>query len=182
MSRNNIKQITYMLLPAVTFYICYLFINILYATAIAALIATGVIVFNLAKHRKVANTQLLGLLSLLLSFAAVYNTGNENLYFVPSIISNFITASLIFILTMKRKSVLHYAVKEFDSQFLESVDERDVIMLNYLWIAFFVLKMVARTIGVLWLDFSVVYWVSFTLGDPMNVAVVALSIFYIRKK
>ncbi len=182
MTKNSVRQLVYLLLPAVLFYVCYSVAGILIATLVSAALSLGVIVRALTTGKKIANTQLLGLLGLALSFVAILFTGNEKLYYVPALIQNVCFAAFIGVLTVKRRSVLHYVTRDFDLPAMKRVPEAECLRVNAVWLAFFLLKIVAKVLGIFFLDFTVLYWLVFALGDPMTLLVAGYSIYAVNRK
>ena len=71
--------------------------------------------------------------------------------------------------------------KDFEVKALKEVPEEHMMNVNLLWIAFFVLKIISKTMAIFKLDFQTSYWLIFILGDPMTIIVVLLSIWMIRR-
>ena len=182
MWRNIIVKLLQFILPSAVFFICYLFIGILPAIIVSAIITVSVMIYELIKHKKVTNSQILGLLGLFLSFVAIYFTGNEKLYYVPALIENCVFACFMVVLTAKKMSVFHYITKDFNIRSVKIVPESELMLLNILWVAFFIVKITSKVVGILWLEFETLYWLVFALGDPMNIAIFALSVFIINRK
>ena len=182
MNKNTAKQSVYLIMPAVIFYCCYLYADIIYAVIVSFLFSFGMIIFNLVKRKRIANTQILGITGVAMALIAVIYTDNENFYYVPALVSNCVLFVFMFVLSVKKKSVLHYITKDFDIRLINNIQESDCLQLNYLWLIFFILKIISKVTGILFLDFKVLYWIVFILGDPMMIALAAYSIFFINRK
>lgn len=83
-------------------------------------------------------------------------------------------------LSVRRKSVLHYMAKDFEIVSLEQIPEERMFSINVVWIVYFALKIISKIVGILYWDFNTLYGVVFLLGDPMMVLVIVLSVILIR--
>lgn len=182
MRKNIIKQLAYLILPTVIFYICYAYMGILYAMLASLAFTLAAIVSHYVKYKRLTNTQVFGVIGLALSFIAIIYTDNEKLYYVPALVNNCVFACFAIALSIKRKSIFHYVTKDFNLPWTKNIAESECVPLNILWLAFFLLKIVSKVVGILFLDFKVLYWLVFILGDPMTIALVAYSIFFLGRK
>lgn len=171
-----------LVIPTILFWMIYQLLGILPAIFVSVLFGVASIIRSFIKKETVSNTQILGLLGLLLSGISITLSGNEKLYYVPALASNFILLGLMIVLTWKKKSVFLYLAKDFHVPSLEAISEKEILALNYLWMLFFFLKCMSKIIGLLYLDFDKLYWIVFLLGDPATICVVALSVIYITRK
>lgn len=176
-----LKPILNMLLPTLLFYVLYKAAGILAAILIAAAFSLGSILWSRSKGQKISNSQVLGAVSLLASGAAIVFSGNEKMYYVPALIGNIVLMGFMVWLTVSHKSVLHYLAKDFRIEALEQVPEENMLPVNILWIVFFVLKILSKVLGLLFLNFEKMYWLVFLLGDPMTIVVVIMSVILIRR-
>ena len=60
-------------------------------------------------------------------------------------------------------------------------EKNNLLILNIIWLIFFLLKILSKSLGILFLSFNELYWVVFVLGDPMTIIVVAYSVYYINR-
>lgn len=182
MRKDILLKLSYLILPAIVFYICYKYIGILVAILLSASLSVAAIIYNFAKHKTVPHTQILGVLGLLLSFVAVLFTDNEKLYYVPALCSNCLLACFALLLTLRHKSIFHYIVKDFNIPIVQNVPEDQFIPLNIMWLAFFIIKAVSKVLGILFMSFESLYWLVFLLGDPMTIVLVVCSAYFVNKK
>lgn len=175
-----IKTLGNMLIPAVLFYAVYHVAGIIPAVVVSLAYSLVSVIYSKCKESRVKNSQIIGILGLIGSAAAILFTGEEKLYYLPSIIENMIFLGFMIVLSVRRKSVLHYLAKDFSIQSLEQIPEESMFSVNALWMIYFVLKIVSKIVGILYLDFRKLYWVVFFLGDPMTILVVILSVILIR--
>lgn len=176
-----LKPFLNMLLPTLLFYVLYKAAGILAAVLIAAAFSLGTILWGKSKGDKISNSQILGVVSLLASGAAIVFSGNDKMYYVPALIGNIVLMGFMIWLTVSHKSVLHYLAKDFHISSLKQVPEENMLPVNILWIVFFILKILSKIIGLLFLNFENMYWLVFLLGDPMTIVIVILSVILIRR-
>ncbi len=175
-----IKPLCNIVIPAGLFYAAYHIAGILPAIMISLVHCVLSVIHAKSKTNQVKNSQIIGFLGLVGSAAAILCTGEEKLYYVPSMIENVIFLGFMIVLSVRRKSVLHYFARDFDIQSLEQVPEEQMFSINAIWMAYFLLKIISKMFGILYLNFRELYWVVFLLGDPMTILVVILSIIFIR--
>jgi len=180
--RARILKIIYILAPLVVFYFVYWLFGIFPAIIFSGALSVFGILHDLARKKSVALTKIYVIVGLAFSFAAIYFTGNEKLYYVPALVGNVAFAGFIAALTARGKSVLHLAVKDFDIESIKDIDERTLRPLNLLWLAFFSVKAAIKVIGIMWLDFSTLYWMVFIFGDPMTVVFAGYSVYFVNRK
>ena len=169
-----------MILPTLIFFVVYKFWGILPAIAFSTLCSLITIVVS-AIIGKVKNSQIIGLLGLLSSAIAIYFSGEEKFYYVPALIENIIFLGFMIYLCIQRKSIFHFILKDFEIDSLQSIPEDQLMSVNIIWLIFFALKIISKTVGILYLDFKQLYWLVFILGDPMTIVAVVLSVILIRK-
>lgn len=179
---KKISPIMNIIIPTITFWFCYRLFGLLPAVFISALVSLVTILQAYTKKKQVSNTQILGLVGLILSGISIVLSGNEKLYYIPALISNIVSLSFMVVLTIKRKSVFLYLAKDFQIKSLQHISEQDVIILNYLWMFFFFLKCISKIAGLIYLDFEKMYWLVFFLGDPAMLIVAGISVIYIMRK
>lgn len=180
--KKIIIQILNLILPTIIFYLIYQVVGIANATVISSVYSLVQILLKYKKDKTISNTQVLGFIGLILSSVAITFTDNEKLYYIPALINNFIIALFMLVLALKKKSILHYITKDFNIRWLDHIDEVNILKLNYVWMIFFLLKIVSKIVGILFLDFDILYWVIFLLGDPAMVVVIGISIYFIKKQ
>lgn len=169
-----------MVIPAVLFYFFYKAAGMIPAVVISLVYSLITAIYSEYKNNEVKNSQVIGILGLVGSATAILFTGEEKMYYVPSIIENMIFLGFMILLTAHRRSVLHYLAKDFEIRSLELIPEENMFSINIVWIIYFVLKIVSKIVGILYLDFGRLYWIVFLLGDPMTILVIVLSIILIR--
>ncbi len=177
-----IKPLCNIVIPAVLFYLVYNIVGIISAVIISLVYSTISVIYSKVKYNTVKNSQIIGIIGLVGSATAVIFTGDEKLYYLPSILENMIFLGFMIVLSLKRKSVLHYLAKDFNIESLKQVPEASMFSINIIWIIYFILKIISKIVGILYLDFRKLYWIVFLLGDPMTILVIILSIILIRKK
>lgn len=178
---KKISPIMNIIIPTIAFWICYRLFGLLPAMIISILISLVTVLQAYTKKKQVSNTQIIGLVGLILSSISIVLSGNEKLYYIPALISNIVLLSFMVVLTIKRKSVFLYLAKDFQIKSLQHISEQDVLSLNYLWMCFFFLKCISKIAGLIYLDFEKMYWVVFFLGDPAMLIVVGISVIHIKR-
>lgn len=83
---------------------------------------------------------------------------------------------------LKSKSIFLYIVKDFDFPIFRNVRDEDVLPLNYLWIGYCLLKILSKVIGMVALDFISMYWLVFLLGTPLNILLIIISYYFVKKR
>ena len=169
-----------MVIPAILFYIAYHVVGIIPAVIISLTYSLISAIYSKLKNHAVKNSQFIGILGLVGSATAIFFTGKEKFYYIPSIIGNVIFGGFMIILSIRRKSVLHYLAKDFEIESLKLIPEESMLNINAIWIIYFALKIVSKIVGMLYLNFNQLYWVVFLLGDPMTILMIILSIILIR--
>ncbi len=177
---NLIKPICNTVVPTVLFYIVYNTVGIIPATVISIIYSIGSVIYSKHKYNEVKNSKIIGIIGLAASAAAIIFTGEEKLYYIPSIIKNIVFLVFFIVLSVQHKSVLHYLAKDFNIKSLKQIDEKDMLCVNTIWIVFFVVKILSKIAGILYMDFKQMYWIVFWLGDPMAVLVIVLSVAVIK--
>ena len=175
-----IHAILNMIVPSLIFYIVYKQWGIIPAVAISAAFCVGNILISATKKR-IKNSQIIGLLGLLSSGVVIFFTGQEKYYYIPSLLQNIIFLGFMIFLCCRHKSVLHYFAKDFEIASLQKIPESQMMNVNMLWLVFFSLKIIAKIVGIFYLNFNSLYWLVFTMGDPMTIVTIVLSIVLIRK-
>lgn len=167
-------------LPTILFYLIYRFQGIIVATGISVLLNGISLSVQYFKNREVTNTAVLGLLGLLGAAIAIYFTGNEKYYYVPGLAINILLFFFFCVLSLKKKSIVHYLAKDFEITAINLLPQENLFLLNIIWLIFFGLKIVFKVMGLIYLDFDKLYWLVFWMGDPAMVAMIILSIVIIR--
>lgn len=137
--------------------------------------------YNFFVKKKVCNTQILGVIGLVVSYISILFTNNEQYYYVPALINNCIFAGIVLILALKKKSIIHFIAKDFDFYGIKNVEENSILNLNFVWLGYFFLKVLSKSIGIIYLDFDKLYWIVFLLGDPAMIVICLYSYIYIKK-
>lgn len=175
-----IKPLCNMVIPAILFNVVYNRIGIIPAVIISLGYSLGSVIYAKLRDNAVKNSQIIGILGLVVSAVMIAFTGEEKLYYVPALIENFIFLVFMIVLLVRRKSVLHFLAKDFEVQSLMRIPEENMLSVNVVWVVFFVLKILSKLAGIFYMDFNTLYWVVFLLGDPMTILVVILSVILIR--
>lgn len=175
-----LKPLGNMVIPAVIFYIAYQAVGIIPAVIISLAYSLFSVVYSKYRDKAVKNSMLIGILGLLSSAVMILFTGDEKLYYIPALIQNMIFLGFIIVLSVRRRSVLHFLAKDFEIASLKQIPEENMFGINLIWTVYFALKILSKILGILYLDFDTLYWVVFLLGDPMTILVVILSVIFIR--
>lgn len=177
-----LRPLCNLLIPTVIFYILYNAIGIIPAVIASVGYSLVSAAYSKYKDKKVKNSQIIGILGLAASAAAIVFTGEEKMYYVPSLVENMIFLIFMIVLSVRHKSVLHYLAKDFSIASLERIPQESMLSINIVWMIYFALKIVSKIVGILYLDFKKLYWIVFLLGDPMTIFVIVLSVLIIRRR
>lgn len=175
------KPLCNIFIPAILFYAVYHAAGIIPAVIISAAYSSLSIIYSKLRNNTVKNSSIIGILGLISSAVMILFAGEEKLYYVPSIIQNILFLGFTVVLSIQRKSILHYLTKDFEIESLKRVPEESMFSVNVIWIMYFMLKILVKILGILYLEFNALYWIVFLLGDPMTIIVVILSVILIRK-
>lgn len=176
-----LKPLGNMVMPAILFYAAYHVAGIISAMIVSLAYSILSIVYSKLRNSAVKNSQIIGILGLVSSAVMILFTGEEKLYYIPAMIQNTVFLGFVITLSVQRKSIFHFLAKDFEVESLKQVPEENMFSINVIWIIYFVLKILSKIVGILYLDFNTLYWVVFLLGDPMTILVVILSVVLIRK-
>jgi len=182
--KNTIRQFIYMFLPAIVFRTIYGYFG-LYIAIISSLILTvSVMVSNHRKNGRVENTLIKSLSILILSFLGSVISSNERFYFIPPLLQTVFFIIWILIFMIRKKCYVFLFAKDFNIPYLDEMDEKDFLSLNYIWLFIFCLKFVIKTISLVYMDlpFVTLYWISFLSGDPITLPVIYYTYRYFDKK
>jgi len=169
-----------LMMPTIVFYWIYTIRGVIAAVVISFLYNGISLGMQYRKKRTVSNTSVIGLLGLICSGAAIYFTGNEKFYYIPALVVNLVTFVFLLVLSLNRKSVLHYLAKDFEIKGIEQLPQEDLWLVNILWLIFFGMKIITKVIGIIYLDFEKLYWLVFLMGDPAMLLVIVISVVIIR--
>lgn len=175
-----IKPLGNMLIPTALFYVVYHVGGIIPAVIISLAYTLISVIYSKMKGNAIKNSQIVGVLGLIGSAMAILFTGEEKLYYIPSIIENVFFLGIMIVLSVCRKSVLHFLAKDFEIESLKQIPEESMFSINVVWIIYFSIKIISKIAGILYLDFNKLYWVVFLLGDPMTILVIIISVMLIR--
>lgn len=167
-------------LPTVLFYLVYRLQGIVIATGISVILNGISLSVQYYKNKEITNTAVLGLLGMVGAAIAIYFTGNEKYYYVPGLAINIVSFIFFCVLSLQKKSVVHYLAKDFEITSINSLPQKNLYSLNIIWLIFFGLKILLKVMGLIYLNFDKLYWLVFWMGDPAMVAVIILSIVIIR--
>ncbi len=177
-----IKPLGNIVVPAILFYAAYRIGGIIPAVTLSLSYSIISAIYSKQKYHRVKNSQIVGIFGLIGSATAILFTGEERLYYIPSIVENIIYGGFMTLLSIRHKSVLHFLAKDFEIQWLKQIPEESMLGINVVWLIYFGLKIISKVLGILYLDFNQLYWVVFLLGDPMTVLVILLSVILIRTR
>ena len=133
---NLIKPLCNTVIPTLLFYILYSYKGIIPAAVISIIYSICSVLYSKHKYNEVKNSKIIGIIGLAASAAAIIFTGEEKLYYIPSIIKNMVFLGFFIVLSVQHKSVLHYLAKDFDIKSLKQIDEKDMLCVNTIWIIF----------------------------------------------
>ena len=168
-------------MPVSVFYLIYARVGLIPAIIVSLLVSMINLFYSLMKDKRIYRTQIFGSLGIVLSLVGVLFTDDEKFYYVPALISNLLFFAYAVGLTLRRRSIFHYVVKDFNLALAEKIDEDKLLTVNMVWLLFFLLKIVSKLLGILYLSFQELYWLVFILGDPLMILVAVYSVYYIRK-
>lgn len=131
-NKNFFMNILNIILPAALFYLFYKLIGLIFAVVISTVYATVMMLIEYKHSKRISNTRVIGIIGLILSAISSFFTGYKNLYYAPQLVSNIVIFVFMIILTAKKRSVLHYIMKDFGVQWLENIDEHSALKLNYI--------------------------------------------------
>ncbi len=181
MNQSILKRLVFLLLPTILFFVCYSVWGILPAVIISGAVSFLVAIFTFIRTRKLPGSQLIGILGMIISFAAIYFTGNDKYYFLTPLVSNCILVIVAFILTIRKKSIFHLVAKPFKLPQIADIPESAFLSLNVMWLVALVVKTLSKLLGVLLLDFKTIYWIAYVLSDPLTVVLLIVSVYLVRR-
>lgn len=176
-----VRPIVNIFMPTLIFYMVYKLLGILPAVVLSLLINVVLLIADYAKRKTVSNSQIMGIVGGILSALAIWGGGSEKWTFVPALIQNVVMLAFFAVLTLKRRSILKYILADFQVKAFENVKEENLLTVNVVWVVFFTLKIIAKILGILMLDYDSLYWVVFFMGDPAFIVAVIISILMIRR-
>lgn len=87
---------------------------------------------------------------------------------------------MFIVLTVKKQNILKFLLEDFQVKILEGMKDEKLMMINIIWIMFFILKILVKLIGIVMLDYERLYWLVFMMGDPAFIIVVILTVIILR--
>lgn len=177
-----IKTIVRMMAPSVLFLVLYKFLGLQLSVLISCAISFLFLLLNVFKEKKITNSAIIGALALAFQVVSAFCVGYEKLYYVPALVQNCVIMVLVLLLCIRSKSVFLYVVKDFDFKIFKNMGDEELLPLNYLWVAYCLLKIITKVVGMVALDFISMYWVVFLFGTPLNLVAIVLSYFYVKRK
>ena len=177
-----IKTIVRMMAPSVLFLVLYKFLGLQLSVLITCTISFLSLLLDVFKEKRITNSAIIGTIGLAFQVVSAFCVGYEKLYYVPALVQNCVIMFLVLSLCIQSKSVFLYVVKDFDFKIFKKMSDEELLPLNYLWVAFCLLKIHAKVIGMVALDFISMYWLVFLFGTPLNLITIVLSYFYVKKK
>ena len=177
-----IKTIVRMMAPSVLFLVLYKFLGLQLSVLITCTISFLLLLLDVFKEKRITNSAIIGSIGLAFQVVSAFCVGYEKLYYVPALVQNCVILFLVLSLCIRSKSVFLYVVKDFDFKIFKKMSDEELLPLNYLWVAYCLLKILAKVIGMVALDFISMYWVVFLFGTPLNLITIVLSYFYVKRK
>lgn len=175
-----LRPIINITLPTIVFYIAYKLLGILPAVVLSLIINMMILIYDYVKRKPITNTQIIGILGGVFSVLAIWGGGSEKWTFVPALIQNIVMTVLFVVLTVKKQNILKFLLEDFQVKILEGMKDEKLMMINIIWIMFFILKILVKLIGIVMLDYESLYWLVFMMGDPAFIIVVILTVIILR--
>ena len=176
------KAIARMILPGASFLALYYFTSIQIAIVVSCAASLILLVLDIRKEKTIKNSNVIGIIGLIFQMTSAFCVGYEKFYYVPPLIQNCAVMVMVIALCLKSKSVFLYIVKDFEIPIFKNVSDVDVLPLNYLWIGYCLLKILSKVIGMIALDFVSLYWLVLFLGTPLNILLLIISYYFVKKK
>lgn len=177
-----IRVIIRMLAPSISFLVFYYISGLQSAIIVSCIVGFLLLLWDGCKGKRVNNSNIIGVLALGFQMISSFCIGYEKIYYVPALVQNCTVMIVISYLCCKSKSIFLYVVKDFDFAIFRNVKDDDILSLNYLWIAYCLLKIISKVLGIYALDFFSLYWLVFFFGTPLNILLIVLSYLYVKKK
>lgn len=177
-----IKTIIRMITPSVLFLVLYKLLGLQLSVLITCTISFLLLLWDTFKEKRITNSAIIGVIGLAFQVVSAFCVGYEKLYYVPALVQNCVIMFLVLSLCIQSKSIFLYVVKDFDFKIFQKMNDAELLPLNYLWVAYCLLKVLSKVIGMVALDFISMYWVVFLFGTPLNLITIALSYFYVKRK
>ena len=176
------KAIVRMMLPGASFLALYYFTSLQIAILVSCVASLLLLTLDIRKERTIKNSNVIGIMGLIFQMISAFFVGYEKFYYVPALVQNCAVMVMVLALCLKSKSVFLYIVKDFEIPIFKNVSDADVLPLNYLWIGYCLLKIISKVIGMIALDFVSLYWLVFFLGTPLNILLIIISYYFVKKK
>lgn len=160
------------LLPFSVFYYLYHRDGLLPAGVAAVAISAATVLYDWVRSRRFPVSRGCGLLGIGLSVLTAVLSSNEKLYFVPQLISNLAFLVLFVALAVKKKNIFPRVGAEMGVAIPEDIDKDSLNAVNRVWIVYYALKIAVKLVGLFAWKFSVLYLVTFLLGDPTTCVLV----------
>lgn len=168
-------------LPTLIFYCVYKIIGIITATVISTVYSGIMMINQYRKTKEISATKLIGLLGMVGSVVAIYFTNNSKYYYIPALTINIITFGIMLVLSIQKKSVLHFLLRDMDLASVNKIPQHNLLPVNMIWLCFFALKIITKLVGIIYLDFDKLYWLVYIMGDPAMIVVIILTVIILRK-
>ncbi len=171
-----------MLLPGISFLAVYYFTNLQIAIVLSCIAGLVLLALDIRKEKAIKNSNVIGMIGLAFQMVSAFCAGYEKLYYLPALVQNCVVMVMVIAFCLKSKSIFLYIVKDFDFPIFRNVRDEDVLPLNYLWIGYCLLKILSKVIGMVALDFISMYWLVFLLGTPLNILLIIISYYFVKKR
>ena len=183
-AKNTLLQFAYMLIPVIIFRIAYGYFGIVAAIASSLTITVGMMAYNYKKKGRIGNMLIISLVLTILSFISYLLSSNENFYFIPSILQTVVFVILVLYFIIRKKCFVFLLIKDFNIPYIDKMDEKEFLSLNYIWLFLLLLRLAIKIISltIAGLSFETLYWISFLSGDPITLPVIYYTYRFFRKK
>ena len=182
--KNTILQFVYMFAPVIVFRVLYGYFGLVAAMIFSLFLNIVMMAYNYKKKGRIGNSLLIGLFGIVLSFIGYTISANENAYFLSSIVQSSIFVVWILAFMIKKKCYVFLFLKDFNVPYLDEIDEKEFLSMNYPWLFLFCLRLFIR-IFILFaadLSFETLYWINFLSGDPLSLPMIYYTFRYLDKK
>lgn len=179
---QKLKSILFMFLPSFILYVIYELGGILWMLLFSGLYSVMNYLQGKKNKASISHTQAIGFVVMIWSVIAIIFTDNEKLYYIPALAGNVLVLLGIMYLTLKRKSIVCYINEDFRFEGLNRIEDNEIMIINILWGSYFVIKILFKIVGMLFLEFEKLYWGAFLLGDPATIVMLMISYYIIQKK
>lgn len=180
--KTRYKTILLSLIPAIIFMTAYRFLSFSHAVIIG--FSVGIIIYTskYMKNRKLTTFDYIGIFGLVSQTIISIVANNPKTYFIYPLVENGIYAIAIGISLIIGKDVISYIAKDFNNKEDPNEDCTPAYRrLSYLWMMYYIIKVIVKIIGISNWDFEVLYTVNWILSTPAGIFLIWLSFSYPEK-